>query len=74
MSDISDVIHEAFVKVNEAGTEAAAATAVVVGRVSAPEPATFEATRPFLFFIVDDETRAVLFAGQVVDPASTSGT
>jgi serpin B len=73
VSDISDVIHEAFVKVNEAGTEAAAATAVVVGRVSAPEPATFEATRPFLFFIVD-ETRAVLFAGQVVDPASTSGT
>ena len=70
---ITDVIHEAFVKVNEAGTEAAAATAVVVGRVSAPEPATFEATRPFLFFLLDDETRAILFAGQVVDPSSASG-
>jgi len=70
---ITDVIHEAFVKVNEAGTEAAAATAVVVGRVSAPEPATFEANRPFLFFILDNETRAMIFAGQVLDPASAAG-
>ncbi|HEY6558498.1 MAG TPA: serpin family protein [Polyangiaceae bacterium] len=70
---ITDVIHEAFVKVNEAGTEAAAATAVVVGRASAPEPATFEATRPFLFFILDNETRAIIFAGQVVDPTTSSG-
>jgi serpin B len=69
---LTDVIHEAFVKVNEAGTEAAAATAVLVGRVSAPQPATFEATRPFLFFILDDETRAVIFAGQVTDPASAA--
>lgn len=70
---ITDVIHEAFVKVNEAGTEAAAATAVLVGRVSAPEPATFEATRPFLFFVLDHETRAIVFAGQVADPTSSSG-
>jgi serpin B len=67
---IADVIHEAFVKVNEAGTEAAAATAVIIGRTSAPEPATFEANRPFLFYIVDNNTRAVIFAGQVLDPAT----
>ena len=65
---IEDVIHEAFVAVDERGTEAAAATAVVVGRVSAPEPATFTADRPFLVVIRDNPTGAVLFAGQVTRP------
>lgn len=63
---ISDVLHEGFVKVNEEGTEAAAATAVIVGRVSLPQE--IAATRPFLFLIRDVETGAVLFVGRVVDP------
>lgn len=67
---IQDVVHEGFIAVDEAGTEAAAATAVVVGRTSAPEPATFVANRPFLFVIRDNPTGAVLFMGRVVDPSS----
>jgi serpin B len=66
---IQDVLHEAFVKVDEAGTEAAAATAVVVGRTSAPiEQATLVVDRPFVVFIRDRATGAVVFAGQIVDP------
>lgn len=67
---IQDVIHEAFVKVNEAGTEAAAATAVVVGTTSAPEYVEMNVDRPFLFFIRDDATGAVVFVGRVMDPTS----
>ncbi|MBX3246751.1 MAG: serpin family protein [Myxococcales bacterium] len=65
---ITDVLHEGFVRVNEKGTEAAAATAVIVGRVSVPQEVA--ATRPFLFFIRDVETGAVLFVGRVVDPSA----
>ncbi len=69
---ISEVIHEAFVKVDEEGTEAAAATAVVFGRATADVegPPHFElrADRPFVFFIRDEQTDAILFAGRVVDP------
>ncbi len=68
---IQDVIHEAFVKVNEAGTEAAAATAVTMGATSVPEVRDFEATRPFLFVIRDRETNASLFVGRIVDPSLT---
>ena len=66
---ISDVIHQAFVGVNEAGTEAAAATAVIVGETSAPEPAAITFDKPFLFFIRDIATKSVLFVGRVVDPS-----
>ncbi len=69
---ISEVIHQAFVKVDESGTEAAAATAVVVDRETAVEPGnnqTVHADRPFLFFIRDEQTQAILFAGRVVNPA-----
>src|SRR5262249_13595753 len=55
---ISNVIHKAFVSVDEAGTEAAAATAVVMKRASAvqaPEPKEFRADRPFLFLIRDNK-------------------
>jgi len=66
---IQDILHEAFVKVNEAGTEAAAATAVVVGRTSVPpQQVTLTVDRPFLFFIRDRATGAVVFAGRIVDP------
>ena len=65
---VSDVVHEAYVKVNEEGTEAAAATAAVVGEASVPDYPFFEATRPFLFQIRDVLTDSVLFMGRVTDP------
>jgi serpin B len=67
---IADVVHKAFVDVNEAGTEAAAATAVIVGETSAPidEPIQLTIDRPFLFLIVDEPTNTVLFFGRVVTP------
>jgi serpin B len=63
---ISEVVHEAFIDVNETGTEAGAATAVVIGRESAaPDPAVqFVADRPFLVVLEDVPTGAVLFAGR----------
>jgi len=66
---ISDVIHKAFVKVDEEGTEAAAATAVVMSLQYIPEPpAELNLNRPFLFFIQDSETGSVIFMGKVVNP------
>jgi serpin B len=69
---ITHVLHKAFVDVNEEGTEAAAATAVVVGReaVSArPEPKEFRADRPFVFAIRDNATGTLLFLGRYSGPA-----
>ncbi|MDQ3365187.1 MAG: serpin family protein [Myxococcota bacterium] len=65
---ITDVLHKGFVAIDEKGTEAAAATAVVIGETSIPEPATLVVDRPFLFFIRDVPTGAILFIGRVVDP------
>lgn len=66
---ISDVLHQAFVGVDEDGTEAAAATAVVMDNGSVPmDPKVFTADRPFLFFIRDNGTGAVLFIGKVSEP------
>ena len=68
---ISDVIHEVFVSVNEAGTEAAAATAVIMGRGAPPrEPVELTFDRPFLFYLYDRATGSVLFMGRVLDPAA----
>jgi serpin B len=62
---------KAFVAVDESGTEAAAATAVVMERKGGPrEPAIFRADRPFLFLIRDRETGSILFLGRVSDPRS----
>lgn len=66
---ISDVIHQSFVKVNEAGTEAAAATAVIISDTGVPEAAKISLDKPFVFFIRDIQTKAVLFVGRVVDPS-----
>ncbi len=66
---ISHVVHKAFVDVNEAGTEAAAATAVLMERLSNPRPATFRADHPFIYMIRDNRTGSILFMGRVVDPA-----
>jgi serpin B len=68
---ISAVIHKAFVDVNEEGTEAAAATGVVVGLSAAPMPPTpkhFKADHPFLFLIRDQKTGSVLFMGHLDTP------
>ena len=71
---ISDVIHKAFIEVNEEGTEAAAATAVVMVLTSTiaeePKPETFVADHPFLFYIIDDQTQAILFMGRIMNPTS----
>ena len=65
---ISDVIHKAFVAVDENGTEAAAATAVIMAGSGMPERATVTMDRPFLF-LIRDQTGTVLFVGRVVDPS-----
>ncbi len=67
---VSDVFHQVFVELNEEGTEAAAATGVVMTTESAmiSEPPRFTADHPFLFFLRDDTTGAILFAGRVANP------
>ncbi len=66
---ISNVVHKAFIAVDEEGTEAAAATAVMMGVTSMPlEPVSLTIDRPFIFLIRDDTTGTILFAGRVTDP------
>lgn len=67
---ISNVIHEAFVDVNEEGTEAAGATAVVMMRMSMPigAPAEFTADHPFCFLIRDRQSGTTLFMGTLAKP------
>lgn len=63
---VQRVIHKAFVDVDEFGTEAAAATAVIVGIVSVPPELRVD--RPFVFLIRDIPTETILFLGRVLDP------
>jgi len=68
---ISAAIHKAYVDVNEEGTEAAAATGIMVGAmaVARPQPPiVFRADHPFLFLIRDNRSGAILFMGRVADP------
>jgi serpin B len=68
---IDAVIHKTFIDVDEVGTEAAAATAVVMEVQSAlpqPEIPEFRADHPFLYFICDNQTGTILFMGRMVDP------
>jgi serpin B len=68
---ISEVMHKAFVSVDEEGTEAAAATAVVMVESAMPgEPIAVDVNRPFLFLIRDIETGTILFAGRIVAPSA----
>jgi serpin B len=76
---IAEVFHKAFVKVDEAGTEAAAATAVDMGPTAAappfdepPPPKVFRADHPFLFLIRDVRSGVILFTGRVSDPSARS--
>jgi serpin B len=66
---ITAALHKAFVEVNEAGTEAAASTAIVIGTRALPPPATFQADHPFVFLIRDDRSGSILFVGRLADPS-----
>lgn len=69
---ISDVLHKAFIKVDESGTEAAAATVVIMETTAMPMPEEtieFRADRPFIYAIYDRVTGSILFLGRVLNPA-----
>jgi serpin B len=69
---ISDVIHKAFLAVDEAGTEAAAATAVIMKNTAVPEPPVqVTIDHPFIFLIRDIQTGTILFVGRVLNPAQS---
>jgi len=66
---ITDVLHKAAISVDETGTEAAAATAVIIGLKSMPgEPISMTIDRPFLFFIRHIPSESILFMGRVLNP------
>jgi len=65
---IDEVIHQAYIDVNEEGTEAAAATAVIMIKSAAIEK-TFKADHPFIFIILDKRANEILFLGRVVNPS-----
>jgi serpin B len=65
---ISGVYHDAFVAVDEKGTEAAAATAVAIAKGIPGGPVEFTVDRPFIFLIRDIETNTILFMGRVLNP------
>lgn len=69
---VKDVIHKAFIDVAEKGTEAAAATAVIMKDASIPfVDLSVRADRPFLYFLRDQPTGAILFMGRVLDPSKS---
>jgi serpin B len=67
---IDEIYHKAFIEVTEEGTEAAAATAVVIVRKSVIIPVEFNANRPFMFIIRENSTGNILFMGRVTNPNS----
>ena len=68
--EITDILHKSFIDLDEEGTEAAAATAVIIGEGSAPIADDFDLTfdRTFLYAIYDHPTDTILFMGRVDDP------
>jgi serpin B len=67
---IQEGYHKGFISVDEKGTEAAAATAVVIGFTAAPTPLTVTIDRPFIYLIRDIQTNAILFIGRVLNPVA----
>ena len=67
---ISNVIHETFIAIDERGTEAAAATAVVMRGDFSTSEILFRVDRPFLLIIRDTATGCLLFVGRVIDPSN----
>jgi serpin B len=67
---VNGVIHQAFISVDEKGTEAAAATEIGMGGGGPPnEPIIFNANRPFIYIIYEQSSSAILFIGRVLDPS-----
>jgi len=66
---IGKAIHQSFIEVNEEGTEAAAATAIIMELTAMPDTKDFIADHPFIFLIQHEETGAILFMGKVANPA-----
>ena len=70
---VSNILHKAFVKVDEEGTEAAAATVVIIKATSIGEPVQlkiFDADHPFIFMIRENSTGAILFMGRITNPSA----
>lgn len=65
---ISKALHQSYIDVNEEGTEAAAATTIIVELTSIPEQKEFKADHPFVFLIQHKVTGALLFMGKVMNP------
>jgi serpin B len=65
---ISDVMHKSYIKVDERGTEAAAVTGITVGVTAYLPDNIFAADHPFVFAIRENDTKAILFIGKVLDP------
>lgn len=70
---ISGVVHKAYINVDEKGTEAAAATGVVVGvtSINVNQPLKLSLDRPFLFMIRDRQTGLIIFMGKLMNPAAS---
>ena len=66
---ISRVLHQTYIKTDEEGTEAAAATVVEFEFTSMPSTTVVNVNRPFLYFIRETTTGTIVFMGQVVDPS-----
>ena len=66
---IDEIYHKAFIAVDEEGTEAAAATAVVMADMAIHEPVIISMDKPFIFLIRDNFTKTILFMGRVLDPS-----
>jgi serpin B len=64
------VVHKAYVAVDEQGTEAAAATGVVMSAMAVMNQNNVTIDQPFIFMIRDIQTGAILFVGRVLNPAS----
>lgn len=75
---IDDILHRAALEVTEEGIEAAAATTLSLVEITSaggpklPQPEPFAVDRPFLFYITDDKTGVILFAGRISDPSKTN--
>jgi serpin B len=67
---INDVVHRAFISVDEAGTEATAASSMTAAGAMPGEPVEMTINRPFIFLIRDMATKAMLFVGRVINPCT----
>ena len=70
---VSEIVHEAYLNVDECGTEAAACTSIdfqITSTQATSKPRRFIADHPFLFAVADMKLGRILFVGQVVDPSS----